>query len=345
MGIAPAALECENSVTMLAGLVRLGVALMLAAVTMALSASPAAHGQPPPKKLPRIGYLSTGSASPWDAAFRQGLRELGYIEGKNITIEYRFAEGKYERLPGFTVELMRLNVDVIVTTGAADRAAQHATQTIPIVMAFGANVAGTPGIASLARPGGNVTGLTTISEETSGKRLALLKEAVPRLSRVAVLRNPGSPISAVLSSETEAAARALGLQVQLLEVRGPEDFERVFEAATRGRAGALLGLPDAVFFEKRARLADLAAKHRLPTIYQVREQAEAGSLMSYGPSIPDMCRRAATYVDKILKGAKPGDLPIEQPTKFQLVINLKTAKALGLTIPQSLLLQADQVIQ
>jgi len=277
-------------------------------------------------------------------AFRQGLRERGYIEGQNIAIEYRFAEGKFERLPGFAAELVRLKVDVIVSSSTpANRAAQQATQTVPIVIALG-ELRATP-MSNIARPGGNTTGLNAINDELGGKRLELLKEVLPRLSRVAVLRNPNNQASATQLADTEAGARALRLQIQLLDVRGPDDFERAFEATTRQRADAVFGLPDTMLTVHRKRLAELAAKHRLPTIYQTREHPESGSLMSYGPNIPDLFRRAASYVDKILQGAKPADLPIEQPTKFELVINMKTAKALGLTIPQSLLVRANEVIQ
>jgi putative tryptophan/tyrosine transport system substrate-binding protein len=321
---------------------RIAFAVLL---TLSLALAPlAAEGQQTGTNLPRIGYLSAGSESPRDVAFRQGLRELGYIDGKNIAIEYRFAEGKFERLAGFAAELVRLKVDVIVASSTpANRAAQQATQTIPIVIALG-ELRATP-ISNIARPSGNTTGLNAINDELGGKRLELIREVLPRLTRVAVIRNPNNVASATQLADTEAGARALRLQIQLLDLRGPDDFEKAFEAAVRQRADAVFGLPDTMLTVHRKQLAELAAKHRLPTMYPTREHPEAGSLMSYGPNIPDLFRRAASYVDKILKGAKPGDLPIEQPVKFELVINRKTAKALGLTIPQTLLLQADQVIE
>jgi len=321
---------------------RIGLAVAFA-VSLVL-APPAAEGQQAGTSVPRIGYLSAGSESPRDVAFRQGLRELGYIEGKDLAIEYRFAEGKFERLPGFAAELVRLKVDVIVSSSTpANRAAQQATQTIPIVVALG-ELRATP-ISNIARPSGNTTGLNAINDELGGKRLELLKEVIPRLSRVAVIRNLNNLASATQLADTEVGARALRLQIQLLDLRGPDDFEKAFEAAARQRADTVFGLPDTMLLVHRKQLAELAVKHRLPTMYATREHPEAGSLMSYGPNIPDLFRRAASYVDKILKGAKPSDLPIEQPTKFELVINLKTAKALGLTIPPSVLGRADQIIE
>jgi putative ABC transport system substrate-binding protein len=296
-------------------------------------------------KLPRIGYLSGASDSRREEAFRQGLRELGYVDGQSITVEYRFADGKYEKLPGFAAELVRLDVAVIVAaTTPAIRAAQRATRTIPIVMTLGEPSEAS--IASLAHPGGNTTGLSTINTELGGKRLELLKEALPRLSRVAVLYNPTNPISVGQLKSMQAAGRALGAQLQLLAVKSAQDFESAFDAATRARADALMGMPDQLLGgAHRTRLADLALKHRLPTMYWSVGHPQSGSLMSYGPDEPEMHRRAATYVDKILKGARAADLPVEQPAKFAFVINLKTAKTLGLTIPPSLLLRADQVIQ
>jgi len=319
---------------------------LVLALVLSLLTPLGAEAQSLEKSLPRIGYLSVGSESHREAAFRQGLRALGYIDGKNITIEYRFAEGDDNRLSGFASELVRLNVNIIVVSSSqAIQAAQQATQVVPIVMALSGDIGETGAVASLARPGGNMTGLTTTSPELSGKRLALLKEAVPKLSRVAVLVNPRNPIAAIQLRATEPAGRGLGLQIQVLEAKGPDEFEKAFQAAARGRVDALIGLPDTMFVVHRKRLAELGATHRLPTMYGAREHPEAGSLMSYGPDVSDMHRRAAAYVDKILKGAKPGDLPIEQPTKFDFVINLKTAKALGLTIPPSLLLRADEIIQ
>jgi len=297
------------------------------------------------KLVPRVGYLSGASETRREEAFRQGLRELGYVDGQNIVVEYRFADGKYEQLPRFATELARLDVAVIVAaTTPAIQAAQRATQTIPIVMTLGEAAEGT--VASHARPGGNITGLSTIDTELTGKRLELLKEAPPRLSRVAVLHNPSNPISVGQLRSVRAAGRPLGVQVQPLEVRKVQDFEAAFEAATRGRADGLLAMPDQLIGgPHRTRLAELALKHRLATMSWSAGHAQSGNLMTYGPDEPELHRRAARDVDKILKGARPADLPFEEPTKFVLVINLKTARALGLTIPQSLLLRADLVIE
>ncbi len=300
-------------------------------------------------KVPRIGYLSpTSAAGAMDLRdpFREGLRELGYVDGKNIVIEYRWAEGKYDRLSNLAAELVGLKVDLVVAISTpAAQAAKRATKTIPIVMVGIADPIAIGLVASLARPSENITGLTFISPELTGKRLELLKEVVPRVTRVAVLANPAHPGSAPQVREAQVAAKALGVKLQLLKVRDPKDFDSAFSAMTRERAGALIVLSDAMFRAEGRRIADLAAKHRLPAIHYVKEYAEVGGLMAYGASIPDQFRRAATFVDKILKGAKPADLPVEQPTRFELVINLKTAKALGLPIPQSLLVRADQVIQ
>jgi putative tryptophan/tyrosine transport system substrate-binding protein len=294
--------------------------------------------------IPRIGYLSGSSQTRNDEAFRQGMRELGYIEGQNVTIEYRFADGKYEQLPRLASDLVRMKVAVVVVaTTPAIRAAQQATQTIPIVMVVGEPAAGT--IVSLARPGGNITGVSTINTELSGKRLELLKESTMKLSRVAVLYNPTNPISASQLPSIEAAARALVVQLQLLGVKNPQDFKGAFDAAVRGRADAIMGLPDQMFNTEHKRVANLALKHRLPTMYWAASYAESGGLMSYGPNVPEMYRRGASYVDRILKGANAAELPVEQPTKFVFAINLKTAKALGLTIPPSVLARADQVIE
>ncbi|RPH54073.1 MAG: ABC transporter substrate-binding protein [Acidobacteria bacterium] len=274
------------------------------------------------------------------------LRDLGYVEGQNITIEFRSSEGKYERLPDLAAELVRLKVDVIVAPANENVVvARQATRTIPIIMAGSFDPVESGLVASLARPGGNVTGLSFRAPEIEGKRLELLKEIAPRVSRVAVLSNPTNRAIHSSLAEVEVAARSLRVQVQILEARGPDEFQGAFAAMTRERAGALLVFPDGMFLLHRTRIADLAAKSRLPAMYGVREFVDAGGLVSYAPSLRDNLRRAATYVDKILKGAKPADLPIEQPTKFELVINLKTAKALGLTIPQSLLARADQVIE
>jgi putative ABC transport system substrate-binding protein len=300
-------------------------------------------------KVPRIGILwaySPSVVSLFSEAFRQSFRGLGYVEGRNIALEERWAEGRFDRLPSLAAELVRLNVDIIVTASTpAVQAAQEATRTIPIVMTLVTDPVESGVVTSLARPGGNVTGLSLMHPELSGKRLALLKEVIPKISRVAVFWSSSTPSYPLVLRETEAAARALGVQLQVVEVRGPTDFDSAFSAIARGRAGALVVLPDAMFRNQQGRILDLAAKRQLPAMYWSRELVDAGGLMAYEANIPDVYRQAATLVDKILKGAKPGDLPIEQPAKLELVINMKTAKALGLTIPSSLLLRADQVIE
>jgi putative ABC transport system substrate-binding protein len=297
----------------------------------------------------RIGFISSASSAAMaarDEAFRQGLRALGYVVGQNITIEYRWADGKSERLPGFAAELVNLKLDVIVTHGVvATRAVKQASTTIPIVIAAADDPLATGLVPSLARPGGNITGLSIITPDLTGKRLELLKEILPGGTRVAVLWNSDNPISEPELRKAEAAARSLGLQLQSIGVRDPREFASAFSSMKTERAGALFLLSDAMFFGQRKEIVDLAASNRLPLVAHLREFADAGGLMAYGPNVVDLHRRAATYVDKILKGANPGDLPVEQPTKFELVINLKTAKALGLTIPQSLLQRADQVIE
>jgi ABC-type uncharacterized transport system substrate-binding protein len=302
-----------------------------------------------PTKIPRIRFLFNTSPSPVAArveAFQQRLRELGYVEGKNIVIEYRYTEGKPDRLPALVAEVVRLKVDVIVTSApTVTRAAKEATNTIPIVMAQDGDPVRSGFVASLARPGGNITGLSTFSPELSGKRLELLKEIVPRLSRVAVLGTSTIATHARFLEEHEPAAGALRLQLQYLDVLGPKDIETAFRAASQGRAEAVLVLSGPVLNSHRTQIVDLAVKSRLPAIYNFREFVEAGGLMSYGVSSTDLSRRAANYVDKILKGAKPADLPVEQPTKFELVINLKAAKQIGLTIPPNLLARADKVIK
>ena len=302
-----------------------------------------------PTKVPRIGYLSPNSPSTNPArieAFRKGLRDLGYIEGKNILIEYRNAEGKLDRLLELAAELVRLKVDIIVTSSPAPtRAAKEATVTIPIIFAQDGDPVASGFVASLARPGGNITGLSTLAPELSGKRLELLKEVVPKLSRVAVLGTSTSPSTAPTLKETELAAGAFKIQLQYLDVLDAKDIETAFRAAGKGRADAVLVLAGPVIFFQRTQIAKLAVKSRLPAIYPQTEFTEAGGLMYYGANTPDMYRRAATYVDKILKGAKPGDLPVEQPTKFELIINLKTAKQIGLTIPPNVLARADRVIR
>src|ERR1700730_16153042 len=322
----------------------------LGVITGGLLAAPLAAEAQPAGKVPRIGFLSVTSPSdrpPLLDAFRQGLRELGWVEGQNIVIDYRYAEDRVDRLPGLAAELVRLKVDLIVSWGTQGvTAAKDATETIPVVMIAVRDPVGTGLIASLVRPGGNVTGVSGYAGlEIVAKQLVLLKETVPKIRRVAILSNPANAYHQLAIREVNVAARSLGVQLQLLEARGPNEFDGAFAAMAKERVGALLVLSDAVLNSHRTRLADLAARSRLPAAYGVRESVEAGGLMSYGPSFLDLFRRAATYVDKILKGARPGDLPVEQPTKFELVINLKTAKALGLTIPPSLLQRADQVIE
>lgn len=320
----------------------------------AVLAAPLAAEPQPAGKVPRVGLLGAGSPSDpvvqgFVEGFRQGLRELGWVEGRNIVIEYRYAEGKYERLPDLAGELVRFKPDVIVAAPTeAALAAKNATSTIPIVMANVADPVGSGLVASLARPSGNVTGLSSMGVDLTVKRLELLKEAVPGLSRVAILRNPdASPWThPVMVKAVEQVAPSLRLQLQVLAARGPEEFDGAFSMMARERADGLLVLAgDALFVLHRRRLADLAAKSRLPAMYATKEHAEAGGLMAYSTDSGYNWRRAATYVDRILNGAKPAELPVEQPTKFELVINMKTARALGLTIPPSLLLRADRVIE
>ena len=303
-----------------------------------------------PEKVARIGVI--GPRTPVDGAkyvgaLRQGLQQLGWVEGRNIVIEYRWAEGKVERLPGLAAELVQLKVDVIFAgTTSATLAAKKSTDTIPVVMATGGDPVRLGLVASLARPGGNVTGLAySVGSETFGKQLELLKEVVPKVRRVAILSNGANPAQGLATEEVTERARSLGLQLQVLEARGPEDFDAAFAAMTKERVGALLVVADAFFGFHRQRLASLAATHRLPAIYGLTEHAEAGGLMSYSADVVESFRRAAAYVDKILKGARPSDLPVEQPTKFELIINKNAARALGLTIPPSLLLRADRIIQ
>ena len=315
-----------------------------------LTASFAAEAQQA-AKIARIGYLGRdiAPARHLPEAFLQGLTDLGYVEGRNVVIEYRDAEGKSERLPALAAELVALKVDVIVAASIQPAlAAKQATRTLPIVFASVGDPVSSGLVTSLARPGGNVTGLSFLAPELVGKHLELLKQAVPGVSRVAVLWQPGflgERMEKDLLSRAEAAAQALGVRTQFVEARAPADFDRAFSEMTRARAAALTVLSSSMFLGERRRLVDLAAKHRLPAEYPYREFVDAGGLMSYGANIADLYRRAATYVDKILKGAKPADLPVEQPTKFELVINLKAVKALGLTIPQSVLSRADEVIQ
>ena len=311
--------------------------------------APALGDAQQPAKIPRIGFLSPVSPSDtalWHQAFRQGLRDLGWVEGKNIGIEYRYAQGKTDRLPDLAADLVRLKVDIIVAAFTNEAvAAKKATRTIPIIMASTGDPVATGLVGSLARPGGNITGLSTLSPDLAGKRLQLLKEIVPKLSRLAVLWNPQGSSSALGWKEIQLPARELGIQLHSLEVRSPDDFDKAFEDATRAGADALTIMPDPLFGGNLRRIVDFAAKRRLPSIFHVREFVDSGGLMSYGPDRSDLFRRAATYADKILKGAKPADLPVEQPTKFELAINLKTAKALGLRIPPSVLLRVDKVIE
>ena len=322
--------------------------LTLCALLFALCFS--AHAQQP-VKVPRIGFLATVSPSTISdrvEAFRQGLRELGYVEGKNIVIEWRYEEGKADRLPppDLAAELVRLKVEVIVTAGAlVTRAAKEATSTIPIVMGQDTDPVGNGFVASLARPGGNITGLATLAPEISGKQLELLKETVPKLSRVAVLGASTRPGNAQALKEMELAATTFGVRLQYLDVISSKDIEAAFRAANKGRAEAVLVFGGPVLNSHRTQLADLAAKNRLPAIYSGREFVDAGGLMFYGASITEMFWRAAFYVDKILKGAKPADLPVEQPKKFELIINLKAAKQIGLTVPPNVLARADKVIK
>jgi len=301
------------------------------------------------KKIARIGFLSATSASSQSLrveAFRQGLRELGYVEGKNIVIEWRFAEGKADRLRELVAELVRLKVDVIVTGGPPPtRAAKQATSTIPIVMAFDDDPVGSGFAASLARPGGNITGLSTYFPEISGKQLELLREIVPKLSRAAVLGNASQPGHPQALREINLAADGFRVQVQYLQVRGTQDIDSAFRAASKERADGVLVLSTAVLFLERKQVADLAVKNRLPAIYGRPEYVENGGLVYYGPIYTDLFRRAATYVDKILKGTKPTDIPIEQPMKFDFIINLQAAKKIGLTIPPNVLVRADKVIR
>ena len=319
----------------------------LLATALLTTASPIMAQQP--TKIPRIGFLGdSASTNPArNEAFRQGLRDLGYVEGKNIVIEWRFWEGKQDRQRALAAELARLKVDVIVAVGSGDiRAAKEASATIPIVMISGGDAVGSGLVASLARPGGNITGLATLRPELSGKRLELLKEIVPRLSRVAVFVSSNSADHAQVLKELDLAAGALGVKLQSLDIQSPKDFESAFRDAAKGRAEAVLvRVPGSILFAHRTKVLQLAVKGRLPVIYESAEEVEAGGLMSYGLNTNDSYRRAATYVDKILKGAKPADLPVEQPMKFEFIINLKAAKQIGLTIPPNVLARADRVIR
>jgi len=326
--------------TALASILFAGALLVLAVIAEAQQA----------KKVPRIGYLSNNDPATISVRgdpFRRGLRELGYVEGKNIFIEWRFAEGKPDRLSALAAELARLKVDIIVTSGRIlTRAAKEATSTIPIVMTQDSDPVANGFVASLARPGGNITGLSTLAPELSGKRVELLKEIVPNLSRVAVFGTSTTPGDAQILREVELAARAFGVKTQYLDILNPKDIETAFRAAVKGRAEAILPIwAGVVSMPQRTKIAELAVRNRLPTIFTSSPFVDAGGLMSYGANTADLDRRAATYVDKILKGAKPADLPVEQPKKFEFIINLKAAKQISLTIPASVLARADRVIK
>jgi putative ABC transport system substrate-binding protein len=322
--------------------------LLLIALSAGALATPFAS-RAQQQRVYRIGFLGNSTAAleaNLVGPFREGLRDLGYVEGRNIVIEYRWAEGKYARFPELIAELVARKVDVIVTAGTpAALAVQRATATIPLVMVAVGDPVGTGLVASLARPGGNSTGLTSIAPDLEGKRLELLMEVVPKLSHVSFLLNPDNAFHVGSEKQARTAAQVLHLDVQFVGVRADSDFDRAFNAIVGQRSDAFIVLADRVFLHNRARIVDFAVRNRLPAVYPYRELVEAGGLMSFGPNYADMHRRAATYVDKILKGAKPADLPVEQPTKFELIINLKSAKAFGLTIPQSLLVRADEVIQ
>jgi ABC-type uncharacterized transport system substrate-binding protein len=319
---------------------------LLVLLALGLLVVPLAAAAQPPGKIPLIGVLRPVSAGdPHTEAFRQGLRELGYVEGHTIRLEYRFAEGRFERLPTLAADLVRLPVDVLVTDGAGVLAAKQVTATIPIVFAVFADPVAERLVDSLARPGGNVTGLSLLAQDLAAKRVELLTTAVPGLRRIAVLWNRDRPGHVTQIQEIHAASARVGIHLEVLDVRSPQEFDRAFATMVDHGVGAALVLDSALFFNERTRLLALAAKSQMPTIYGQRGFVEAGGLLSYGPSFPALFRRAATYVDKILKGMKPGDLPVEQPTTLELVINLKTAKELGLTLSPSLLFQADEVIR
>ena len=331
------------------GAAPIGTVILIMVLTM-LAAPPLVADVQSEGKVPRVAYLNASSAASATSgveAFRQGLRELGYVEGRNILIEYRWADGQFDRLPALAAELVRLKVDVIVAPNTvAALAARKATSTIPIVHVVAGDPVGSGLVTSLARPGGNVTGLSLFPTlEISGKQLELLKEAFPTVSHVAVLANATNPVTAGLLTETELAARSLGLRLRIVQVRESKEFDDAFAMMKKERVPALSVIPDPLVNDNRGRIVAFAATNRLPAIYPYRTFVDAGGLMSYGVDLSDLSRRAATFVDRILKGAKPAELPIEQPTKFELVVNLKTAKALGLTIPPSLLLRADHVIQ
>ena len=321
----------------------------MARLPLAMMAAPLAAEAQQAAKVWRIGFLGNSTAAleaNLVAPFRAGLRELGYVEGRNLVIEYRWAEGHYERFPSLIGELLALKMDVIVAAGTpAAQAFKKATTSIPFVMIAVGDPVNTGLVASLARPGGNLTGLVSIAPDLEGKRLELLKEVVPKLSQVAFLVNPANPFHVVSEKQALAAANALHLKVQFVGVRADSEFDQAFDAIVRERAGALVMLADRLFLHHRARIVEFAARHQVPTVYAYRELVEAGGLMSFGPSYEGMHRRAAYFVDRILKGAQPGDLPMEQPTKFELVVNMKAARGLGLTMPPAILLRAEQIIE
>jgi putative tryptophan/tyrosine transport system substrate-binding protein len=315
----------------------------------AAAAWPLAARAQQPRRIPRVGFMGNSTAAleaNLVGPFRDGLRELGYQEGRNIVIEYRWAEGEYERFPALVAELLAVPVDVIVTAGTpATLAVKYATSTVPLVMIAVGDPVGTGIVPSLGRPGGNITGLSSIAPDLEGKRLELLREVIPKLSHVALFLNPLNPFHTVSMQQAFAAAQALGIKLQALEVRTSEELDGAFAAIIRAKPDALLILADRIFLHNRQRMMDFATEHRLPSVNAYRELIEVGGLMSYGPSYEDMHRRAADYVDKILKGAKAGDLPVEQPTKFTLILNLKSARTLGIDVPPMLLARADEVIE
>jgi ABC-type uncharacterized transport system substrate-binding protein len=320
-------------------------AALTVVLALGLLATPLAAEAQQAMKVYRIGVLGNENNPPWDG-FRRGLRDLGYVDGRNLSMEWRWSEGKPDRFPALAMELVALRPDVIVASGTQGvRAAMEATSAIPIVMTTSSYPEKIGLVKSLSRPGGNVTGLSNVGPELSGKKLELLKEIAPKVSRVAVLWNPTSAVEPLAFQELLTAAPAVSVQIQSVEVRSPDDFSAAFAAVSSSRVHAMLALGNPINFKGRQLIADFALRNRLPSIYDERLFVDAGGLMSYAPSFTDSFRRAATYVDKILKGAKPADLPVEQPTKFELVINARTAKILGLTIPQSVLLRADEIIQ
>lgn len=339
----------SSSLSKHSGLIARHSVLYLALCSLLLAPCLSAWAQHPTKKVPRIGFLAVsppGALSDRIQAFRQGLQERGYVEGQTILIEYRYGNGKLDRMPGLARELVQLGVNIIVSGGSqATLPAGQATSTIPIVMAMDNDPLGSGIVASFARPGGNITGLTNLTAELAGKQLELMKEILPKLSRVAVLRDLTEPGNPRVAQETEHAAQGFAAQLYYMDVQGAKDIETAFQAAGTKRADALLVLTSAIFNSNRKKIVQLVARNRLPAIYPRAEYVDEGGLMMYGVNTPDLYRRAAGYVDKILKGAKPADLPVEQPTKFEFIINLKAAKQIGLTIPPNVLARADRVIK